>query len=273
MTTASNSQPETAYLVFDIESVPDGLLISRTKYREENLSPADAVARAQAEARDLSPTGSDFLPVSFQVPVSVCVARVAADFQFLAIQCLDEPQFRPEEITKRFWKGLDHYKRAKLVSFNGRSFDMPLMELAAFRYGLSAPLHFKGERGGARNRYSEQHLDLHELLTNYGACRMAGGLNLLSKLLGKPGKWDTTGDQVYELWRQGQYATINAYCSYDVLDTYFVFLRTRVLTGELTLEREQEIVQETKTWLVQETARQPHLQRYLDNWGDWKPWM
>lgn len=273
MSTTASAQSETAHLVFDIESVPDGLLLSRTKYRDAKLAPEEAVARAQAEAREQSPTGSDFLPVSFQVPVAVCVARVAADFRFLALQCLDEQQWRPEEITKRFWKGLDHYRRAKLISFNGRSFDMPLMELAAFRYGVAAPLHFKGDRTSARNRYGEQHLDLYDFLTNYGACRLAGGLNLLSKLLGKPGKWDTTGDQVYELWRQGQQALINAYCSYDVIDTYFVFLRTRVLTGELTLEREQEIVQEAKAWLIQETTRQPHLQRYLDNWGDWKPWM
>jgi predicted PolB exonuclease-like 3'-5' exonuclease len=271
--TSTTTQPETAYLVFDIESVPDGVLLARTKYRDENLAPEAAIARAQAEARETSPTGSDFLPVSFQVPVALCVARVATDFRLLALQCLDDQNGRPEEITKGFWKGLAHYKRARLVSFNGRGFDVPLMEMAAFRYGVAAPLHFAGGKGGARNRYGEQHLDLYDFITNFGACRMAGGLNLLAKLLGKPGKWDTTGDQVYELYRQNQLPTINAYCSYDVLDTYFVFLRTRVLTGELPFDREQEIVQETKAWLIQETARQPHLQRYLDNWGDWKPWI
>src|SRR5438045_2935405 len=77
--------PKTAYLVLDTESVPDGRLLSRVKYREENLAPEEAVVRAQAEARERSPHGSDFLPVSYQYPVAMCVVRVAADFGIQAI--------------------------------------------------------------------------------------------------------------------------------------------------------------------------------------------
>jgi predicted PolB exonuclease-like 3'-5' exonuclease len=273
MSTVNPQPAETAFLIFDAESVPDGVLLSKVKYRTENLSAEEAVARAQAEARAASATGSDFLPVSWQVPVAVCVARVSADYRLLALQCLAEPNYRPEEITKQFWKGLDHYKKTKLITFNGRGFDMPLMELAAFRYGVAAPFHFRNSRDGFRNRYSDQHCDLMDFLTNYGAGRLAGGLNLLSKLLGKPGKTDTTGDQVYELFRQGRLREINEYCSFDVLDTFFVFLRARVLTGDLSLDAEQQAVDAAKAWLVQQLPRQPHLQRYLDNWGDWKPWI
>ena len=35
---------------------------------------------------------------------------------------------------------------------------------------------------------------------------------------------------------RGKLAEINNYCRCDVLDTYFVFLRTRVLVGQLTLD-------------------------------------
>jgi hypothetical protein len=101
---------------------------------------------------------------------------------------------------------------------------------------------------------------------------MAGGLNLLSKLLGKPGKMDTWGNQVYDLYRQGKLAEINHYCTHDVLDTYFVFLRCCVLTGELTLESEQQIVKDTKDWLANQAQTLPHFAKYLENWGDWEPW-
>ena len=66
--------------------------------------------------------------------------------------------------------------------------------------------------------------------------RMNGGLDLLSKLLGKPGKLEIRGDQVYAMFLEGKIQEINDYCAFDTLDTYFVLLRTRVLTGELTLE-------------------------------------
>jgi predicted PolB exonuclease-like 3'-5' exonuclease len=261
------SAPATAFLILDTESVPDGRLIARVKYPGEQLGPEEAVARARAEAREQSPTGSDFLPVSFQYPVAVCVVRVGADFRLQAVTCLDAPHFRPAEIVKKFWLGVGLY-RAKLVSFNGRGFDLPLLELAAFRYGCSLRDHIAANR----NRYGGNHLDLMDWLSNYGACRLAGGLDLLSKLLGKPGKMEVSGDQVYEMHRAGRHQDVNDYCMFDTIDTYFVFLRTRVLSGDLTPEQERQLVEQARAWLTARSAEAPALRRYLDHWGDGEPW-
>src|SRR5262249_14641596 len=86
---------QTGFLVFDTESVPDGRLIARVKYPRESLTPEEAIARAQAEAREQSRDGSDFLPVTFQVPIAVCVLRVGRDFTLQGLTCLDSPLFRP----------------------------------------------------------------------------------------------------------------------------------------------------------------------------------
>jgi hypothetical protein len=51
-----------------------------------------------------------------------------------------------------------------------------------------------------------------------------------------------------------------------------VFLRTRVLSGDLTLEQEQQAVRSAKEWLKNKSAEFPALNQYLDNWGDWEPW-
>lgn len=257
----------TAFLILDTESVPDGRLIARVKYPEEDLSPEEAVARARAEARERSPNASDFLPVTFQYPVAVCVIRAGADFRLQAVTCLDAPHFRPREIVKKFWLGVGCYK-AKLVSFNGRGFDLPLLELAAFRYGCSGRDHFYN----SRNRYGGNHLDLMDWLGNYGACRLAGGLDLLSKILGKPGKMEVSGEQVYEMHRAGRHQDVNDYCLFDTLDTYFVFLRTRVLSGDLTLDQEHQLVEEARDWLTARASELPALRQYLANWGDWEPW-
>jgi predicted PolB exonuclease-like 3'-5' exonuclease len=262
-----------AYLVIDTESVPDGRLLGKVKYSADDLKPEDAICRAQAEARAASSSGSDFLPVSFQVPVAACVLRIGADFSLQAITCLDAPQFRPRKITEQFWAGVVHYRltyrdRIKLVTFNGRCFDLPLLELAAFRYGITGRDHFST----CRKRFDGWHFDLMDWLTNFGAYRLVGGLNLLSKLLGKPGKMTLQGDQVYQFYQAGKLQEINDYCMFDTLDTYFVFLRTRVLTGELSLEDEHAKVLQAKTWLQHKTSEVPALRQYLDNWGDWSPW-
>ena len=258
----------TAFLVVDTESIPDGKLLNLVKYAGQGLTPEEAIEEAREAAREDSKTGSDFIPHTFQVPVAVCVARVATDFSLQAVACLDAPLYRPREIVKKFWLGLSFYTRTKLVTFNGRCFDLPLLELAAFRYGFSARDYFA--RG--RNRFNGD-LDLMDWLANYGACRgFAGGLDLLAKLLGKPGKMDVAGDQVYEMYRAGRYQEINDYCMFDTLDTYFVFLRTRILTGDVTPEQEAELVAKAKKTLAAQTRDLPALKHYLDHWTDWQPW-
>ncbi len=267
--------PPIRYLVFDIETVADGTLVSQLKYPGDNLSPEEAIARFRAEL--LEKYDSDFIPYTFQIPVSVAVAKLYDDLRLADLVVLDEPKYRPHVITEYFWRGWEGYKRPTLVTFNGRSFDMPLMELAAFRYGISVPGWFD-LRGRSfeqrRNRYNtDSHLDLHDLLTNFGASRFNGGLNLAAHLLGKPGKMEVQGHMVQDLYNEGKLDEINDYCRCDVLDTYFVFLRACVLLGELTLEREQTLIAEARQWLEGRREQVNAFAMYLDNWGDWEnPW-
>ena len=216
-----------------------------------SIEPAEAVRRYRSEL--LAKYETDFIPYTFQVPISVAIAKIAADFRMLDLVVLDEPQFRPHVITDHFWRGWDRYKRPTLVSFNGRGFRLPLLELAAFRYGVSVPGWFgqyQKSYDQPRNRYNTvAHLDLHELLTNFGCARFVGGLNLAANLLGKPGKMDVQGYMVQDMYEAGKLAEMNNYCRCDVLDTYFVFLRTRVMVGELSLDDEQRIILETKDWI------------------------
>jgi predicted PolB exonuclease-like 3'-5' exonuclease len=263
------------YLVFDVESAADGALVSRLRYPGENLGPREAIARYREYLMEKYQT--DFIPYTFQVPVALAAAKVTGEFRLADLVLLDEPHFRSHVITENFWRGWEKYKRPTLVSFNGRTFDLPLLELAAFRYGVSVPGWFNSS-GKAyelpRNRYNiDVHIDLHDLLTNFGAARFTGGLNLAANLIGKPGKMETQGHMVQDIVNEGDLARIGGYCRCDVLDTYFVFLRSRVLVGQLPLDREQEIIAETKEWLAERVDQTPEYAEYLDRWGDWpNPW-
>lgn len=263
------------YLVFDVESVADPPLIAKLQYAGQNLGGDEALRRYRAEL--LEKYDSDFIPYTFQIPISVVVAKLAADFRLIDVVVLDEPEFRPHVITENFWRGWEAYRRPTLVSFNGRAFDLPLLELAAFRYGLNLAAWFQTSAKSyeqPRNRYNvAAHIDLHETLTNFGATRFHGGLNLAATLLGKPGKMDVQGDMVQDMYEAGRLAEINDYCRCDVLDTFFVFLRTRVTQGMLSLDEEQRIIAETKSWLEQRAPAQQAYRLYLEKWGDWpNPW-
>jgi 3'-5' exonuclease len=261
-----------AFLVFDIETIADGDLVSRIRYPGAGLSAAAAVARYRAEL--MAEKGKDILPTTFMLPIALAIAKVDASCRLLDLSVLDPPLYRPYEITKRFWHGWLHYGRPVLVTFNGRGYDIPVMELAAYRYGLSVPAWFNVEARSyeqSRNRYNvESHFDMYDLFSNYGAAQVTGGLNLLANLIGKPGKSSMDGSKVQDMFDAGRAEEINDYCRCDVLDTYFVFLRSRVLMGKLTIEEEHEIVAETKQWLEQQAETKAAYRNYLEHWGDWR---
>jgi predicted PolB exonuclease-like 3'-5' exonuclease len=266
-------KPDVRYLVFDAEAVADGELISRVRYPNDGLSAAEAIARYRAEL--IEEKGNDVIPVTFMLPVSVAIAKVGPDYRLIDLAVLDAPLYRPHEITRRFWSGWQHYGRPAFVTFNGRGYDLPLLELAAYRYGLALPAWFNVNAKAyeqSRNRYNtDAHIDLMDLVSNFSAYRVVGGLNVLANLIGKPGKTGVDGSQVQGMFDRGEVDAVNDYCRCDVLDTYFVFLRSRVLIGKLPLTDEQQIVAETKGWLQQQAEGSPAYAHYLEHWGDWHP--
>lgn len=266
---------EIRFLIFDVESVADGNLVSRIRYPDKNYDPDTAIDRYRQELFDKYE--SDFIPYTFQIPVAVAIAKVNSALELLDVVTLDEPNYRSHVITENFWRGWHKYGMPTLVSFNGRSFDIPLLELAAFRFGISIPAWFNlGDRtyDQKRNRYNQSaHFDLHDLLTNFGATRLNGGLNLIANLLGKPGKMDVAGHMVQDLFAAKELAKINDYCRCDVLDTYFIFLRFNVLTGQISLEREQQLVDDARQWLQARIPKHAIFDDYVRQWGDWNnPW-
>jgi len=264
-----------AHLIFDIETVADGELIAAAKYPETDLSPIEAIARFQEELVEQS--GKTFVPYTYQIPTAIVIAKLDKYFDLIDIVSLDEPEFRPHVLTENFWRGWESYGRPQWITFNGRGFDLPVMELAAFRYGISVPNWFKNDCNSysqPRNRFNvTAHFDLQEFITNSGASWFRGGLDLLARMLGKPGKMDVKGEQVQEMFNAGQLKEISDYCRCDVLDTYFVFLRAMVMLGRIDREREQQIVTKTTGWLVERKDTCEAYARYLERCTDWKnPW-
>ena len=82
----------------------------------------------------------------------------------------------------------------------------------------------------------------------------------MANLLGKPGKMVVQGHMVQDLWNDGKLVEINDYCRCDVLDTYFAFLRTMVLLGNLAIRSGQRIEWDAKNMLV---TNLPNVQKFV----------
>lgn len=255
------------YLVYDIETIINKPLLNKVLYSDQNLNDEEAYQNQLAE---LALQERDFINPAFHKPISIAAIAVADDFAITKINLLGGEARTTRSIVMHFWE-IYNKQQPILVDFNGKGFDLRLLELWAFQLGITIhSRHF--QKYGTRYRYSDEaHLDLHEFLTNNGAIRYRGGLDLFSKLLGKPGKMTTKGHMVQELFEAGEQFKIDDYCFCDAMDTYFVFLRTRVMVGELTLEREHELVEAAKEKMQEKFSQEKYFAAYLENFGTWVP--
>jgi predicted PolB exonuclease-like 3'-5' exonuclease len=230
------------FAIFDIETRVDKRLVNETQFRGRGLSDEAAFETLRREL--VEQRGSDFFPLSFHVPVSIAVGSVASDYLLQSVESLAERDYSEERLVREFWERVENF-RGCLVTFNGRQFDFPVLELQALRYGCIVPSYF-GEESPYRRRYQlDKHLDLYEFITNFGTYRVRGGFDLLLRTIGLPGKGKVDGSQVQELWEAGRLAEIHEYCRHDVIQTYYLFLRVELVRGRLTAERYRQLLDHT----------------------------
>jgi len=258
------------YLVYDIESIVDKALLNRTLYAGKGFDDEAAYDFHIDEMKKDNPKGNLFVNAAYHIPVCLAALAIEKDYSIQKIGLLGEEKRTPGAIVKHFW---DMYNKGNfvLVDFNGRGYDIRLLELWAFRQGLS--IHYKHfDKFGVRYRYSnDKQMDLHELLTNNLSVRYQGGLNLFAKILNKPGKMDTKGDMVQALYDEKKFFEIEDYCLGDVFDTYFVFLRWKVVQGHITLEQEKELVNQALDKMKKHQEETGYLKKYIDHFKHWEP--
>jgi len=200
------------------------------KGKQRPATQAEAIELAYQEflTRYRAPNGRlPMPPLPCHIPICIGYGRVNANLELVDIEVRTEEN----ELIENFWLRYEAFD-GTLVSFNGRGFDMPLLELHALRLGIPCPKHMaKG-----RDRYrATRHMDLLDLIRNYGGLdltQLRGGLDMLSTFIGGPEK-DMDGSEVQEYYEAGEIGMVAMYCGQDVLRTYLLFLRWEMLKGNL----------------------------------------
>jgi hypothetical protein len=151
--------------------------------------------------------------------------------------------------------------RPALVTYNGRSFDLPVIVMRSLCHAIALPWYYRDR--DVRYRYSaEGHLDLCDWLAEHGAVR-PGKLDAIARLIGLPGKRGVDGSQVEGLYRAGQLASIQSYCLADVAQTALLFLRFRLLQGQIA----PETYRERTTALLDALAADGRVTEVFDQWS------
>ena len=234
-------------IVWDIETVPD----------LRGFPAANALAgKSDDEMR--AEMGDKFPKLIYHS--IVCIGALVAQRQDerWVVSALGAPNIgeRPEkEIISAFVHRIAELA-PQLVTFNGASFDLPVLRYRAMVCGVAAP------GLAARpyfNRYSEDAIDLCDVLSSFSSQNKAS-LHDLCRVMGLPGKPDgIAGADVERYVREGRIAEVAAYCETDVVNTYRVWLRYELFRGRLTENGLLASEASLRDYLRSRSGGKPHL--------------
>ena len=227
-----------ATLVFDIETSAVPLESFDEAAQEYLMRPANNMpTEAEQEAKREELTRMmNLWPFTAQV---VCIAMINAEtLRGQVIFIADDfesntrdvtgvdfmPVMDEVELLNQFWAVARHYD--KVVTFNGRQFDVPFLYLRSAQ--LDVPITRKNWLG---YRFAtEPHCDLAEQLTFYNVSGRSGAarrfnLDFYCRIFGvdSPKSHGVTGMDVNQLMEEERYGEIAEYCLRDVFATVKLF--------------------------------------------------
>ncbi|MDR2777402.1 MAG: 3'-5' exonuclease [Rickettsiales bacterium] len=258
-------------LVFDIETIPDtSVLVTLTG--SETADPVEM--RKELEQYHMAVSGGNPFPRQpFHriVSIAMLVADISRDngyeyYRNVRVSSLSSLRNTEKQLVEKFFNYVcEHLPR--LVSYNGKTFDLPVLKYRAMKHAVAAEKLFKsGDRWNSyANRYSiNWHCDLLESLSDFGMsarCRMAE----VCSILGIPGKINgMDGSRVADMFDSERLEDIDNYCEMDVLSTYLLYLSQALLRGIVTMDGFYSMCRDLRNYLTEQKSN--HFRIFLDEW-------
>jgi 3'-5' exonuclease len=218
----TKKMPEQSVIVWELETVPDLAAAARM---------LDLPNATDAEVREALGTTFPKHPLH----KIVCIGALIASRQpeGWRVDALGAPHIGERSEAKLISDFVEKIGqlRPQLITFNGHSFDLPVLRYRAMvnrvsAAGLQIRPYF--------HRYNDDALDLCDVLGSYVPGAKVK-LDEVSKILGLTGKSEgVDGSRVEEMVLAGQIDEVARYCESDVLNTYRVWLVYELFRGTIT---------------------------------------
>jgi 3'-5' exonuclease len=238
-------------IIWDLETVPDlgGFAAAN-----------DLVGKTDADIREA--LGNKFPKHIYHTIVCIGALVAHRECDHWAVDALGAPHVgerTEKQLISAFCEKVAELSPL-LVTFNGNSFDLPVLRYRAMIHGVSAPglavrPYF--------NRYTENAVDLCDILSSFAPHTKASS-NELSKIMGMPGKPEgIDGTDVERYFLEGKVKEIADYCETDVVNTYRVWLRYELFRGRLGESEHQASERSLANFIGARAETKVHLKRVL----------
>ncbi len=239
--------------IFDCESIPDSELIRKSF----GFEGSDLEVSLKAIESEKEKSGSEFLPLPFHKIISIC-AVISDNFgRFIKVNKIDGEN--EKDMICNFFDFIEKH-RPRLVSFNGKNYDMPLLVLRALKYNIKACAYLDTQSDKWNNyktRFSElKHCDLFEVLGAFRGLR----LDTICQMADLPGKYDMSGDLVMNLYYENKFEKIHEYCESDTLNTYMLFLKYELIKGNLNENDYADFLDLMRTYLQEKKSQRAYVE-------------
>lgn len=257
-------------LVFDIETIPDVNSSKNLLDIDEGLSTQEKRDALTNYHLEITNGQNNFLRQPFHqiVVISFLLCNISYQngyevFTLKEIRSGGTSNSNEKDLVKGFFNYIED-KKPRLVSFNGRTFDIPVLKYRAMVHGIQAEyFHKAGDKWNSYNqRYSSDwHCDLLELLSDFGASSRVK-MNEVCAVFNLPGKIGVDGSKVMDLYDSNRIEEIRDYCEIDVLNTYLIYLRFMHHQGRITTEHYNQSIED----ITVKCDTKNHLRKFKEAW-------
>ena len=243
---------EANVIVWDIETIPD----LRAAARMLNMEQA-----SDEEVRTTLVNGFPKHPLHKIVCIGALVAqRQPEGWNVRQLGAPHIGQRTEADLIRTFIDRIGEL-RPQLVTFNGHSFDLPVLRYRAMVHrvsgaGLQVRPYF--------HRFTDDAVDLCDVFGSYVPGAKVK-LDEICKIVGLPGKpWGIDGSQVEAMAQAGRINEVAQYCEADVLNTYRLWLIYELFRGSITTEQLAFSEAQAVDYIRTRRADNPHFSAQLN---------
>lgn len=147
----------------------------------------------------------------------------------------------------------------KLITYNGKTFDIPVLKYRAMKHGIQAKILYENNRSYRYNL--DYNCDLLEVFSDFGSSSRAT-MQEVASILNIPCKYDVKGSSVLELYDNNQFQEIADYCEIDCVVTYMLYLNHNLTSGKMNKNNYEQAINNLKEYMIKEDKE--HFKKFLN---------